>query len=408
MAAGSAGQLAVARQLLSQVPLIDGHNDLPWELREHGALGLDGTDLAQPVSFTHTDLPRLAAGRVGAQFWSVYVPATLAGEAAVTTTLEQIDLVHRMVERYPHTLELALSAADVDRIFAAGRVASLIGAEGGHSIASSMGVLRALYALGVRYLTLTHNANVPWADSATDKPRAGGLTRFGRAVVGEMQRLGMLVDLSHVSAATMSDALDVAEAPVIFSHSSARALCGHPRNVPDEILARLPGNAGVCQVTFVPAFVSPACSEWEAGLTAELQRRGLDPWELTTRAEVRREVAASSPPPEATLAQVVGHIEHVREVAGIDHVGLGGDFDGTDQLPVGLGDVSCYPALIAELLHRGWTEPECAKLAGGNVLRVLREAEAAAAEISRRRGPCTARIEDLDGAQSSSPNRPAR
>jgi membrane dipeptidase len=398
MAADSAGQLAVARQLLSQVPLIDGHNDLPWELREHGALGLDGTDLARPVSFTHTDLPRLAAGRVGAQFWSVYVPATLPAEAAVATTLEQIDLVHRMVERYPDALELALGAADVDRIFAAGRVASLIGAEGGHSIASSMGVLRALYALGVRYLTLTHNANVPWADSATDEPRAGGLTGFGRAVVGEMQRLGMLVDLSHVSAATMSDALDVAEAPVIFSHSSARALCGHPRNVPDEILARLPGNAGVCQVTFVPAFVSPACSEWEAGLTAELQRRGLDPWELTTRAGVRRELAAASPPPEATLAQVVGHIEHVREVAGIDHVGLGGDFDGTDQLPVGLGDVSCYPALIAELLHRGWTEPECAKLAGGNVLRVLREAEAAAAEISRRRGPCTARIEDLDGS----------
>jgi membrane dipeptidase len=391
-------QLAVARQLLSQVPLIDGHNDLPWELREAGGLGPDGPDLAEPVSFTHTDLPRLAAGRVGAQFWSVYVPATLQGDGAVAATLEQIDLVHRMVARYPDALELALGAADVNRIFAAGRVASLIGAEGGHSIASSMGVLRALYTLGVRYLTLTHNANVPWADSATDEPRAGGLTGFGRAVVREMQRLGMLVDLSHVSAATMSDALDVAEAPVIFSHSSARALCDHPRNVPDDILARLPGNAGVCQVTFVPAFVSPECSEWESALTAEMQRRGLDPWELTARAEARREVAATSPPPIATLAQVVAHIEHVREVAGIDHVGLGGDFDGTDQLPEGLGDVSCYPALVAELLRRGWTEQDCAKLAGGNVLRVLRQAEAAAAEISQRRAPSTARIEDLDAS----------
>jgi len=276
-------------------------------------------------------------------------------------------------------------------------VASLIGAEGGHSIASSMGVLRALYALGVRYLTLTHSANVPWADSATDEPRAGGLTAFGRAVVGEMQRLGMLVDLSHVSAATMNDALDVAEAPVIFSHSSARALCDHPRNVPDGILARLPGNGGVCQVTFVPAFVSPECNEWESRLNAELRRRGLDPWELSTRA-VRAELVAASPPPKATLGQVAGHIEHVREVAGVDHVGLGGDFDGTDELPDGLGDVSCYPALIAELLDRGWTEQDCAKLAGGNVLRVLREAEAAAGEISRRRGPCTARIEELDGA----------
>jgi membrane dipeptidase len=396
--ASSPDQLAVARQLLSQVPLIDGHNDLPWELREAGGLGPDGPDLAKPVSFTHTDLPRLAAGRVGAQFWSVYVPATLQGDGAVAATLEQIDLVHRMVARYPDALELARSAADVDRIFAAGRVASLIGAEGGHSIASSMGVLRALYALGVRYLTLTHNANVPWADSATDEPRAGGLTEFGRAVVREMQRLGMLVDLSHVSAATMSDALDVAEAPVIFSHSSARALCGHPRNVPDDILARLPGNAGVCQVTFVPAFVSEACSEWEAGLTAEMQRRGLDPWGLTDRAAVRREVAAASPPPEATLAQVVAHIEHVREVAGIDHVGLGGDFDGTEQLPEGLDDVSCYPALIAELLRRGWTEQDCAKLAGGNVLRVLRQAEAAAAQISGRRAPSTARIEELDAS----------
>jgi membrane dipeptidase len=396
-----------ARELLARVPLLDGHNDLPWALREAGCAGLDGTDLSQRVSFTHTDLPRLAAGGVGAQFWSVYVPSTLAGEAAVAATLEQIDLVRRMIRLYPGQLELALTAGDVQRVFAAGRTASLLGAEGGHSIASSMGVLRALYALGVRYLTLTHNANVPWADSATDQPRTGGLTEFGRAVVREMQRLGMLADLSHVSPATMSDVLDVAEAPVIFSHSSARALCDHPRNVPDDILARLPGNRGVCMVTFVPSFVSPECWDWERELTAEMERRGADPWESSARDRLRREIAAASPRsqatlagttlPRATLAQVAAHIEHVREVAGLDHVGLGGDFDGTDQLPDGLTDVSCYPALLAELLSRGWTEEDCAKLAGGNILRVMHEAEVAARELSAQRPPSTARIEDLDG-----------
>ena len=386
-----------ARQLLSQVPLLDGHNDLPWALREAGCAGLDGTDLSQPVSFTQTDLPRLAAGGVGAQFWSVYVPATLAGEAAVAATLEQIDLVRRMIRRYPGQLELALTAGDVERIFAAGRVASLLGAEGGHSIASSMGVLRALYALGVRYLTLTHNANVPWADSATGRPQAGGLTEFGRAVVREMQRLGMLTDLSHVSLATMSDTLDIAAAPVIFSHSSARALCDHPRNVPDDVLARLRDNRGVCMVTFVASFVSPECWAWEQELTAEMERRGADPSELSARDQVRREIAVASPLPRATLAQVAGHIEHVREVAGVDHVGLGGDFDGTDQLPDGMPDVSCYPALLAELLGRGWTEEDCAKLAGGNILRVMRDAAAAARELSAQRPPSTARIEDLDG-----------
>jgi len=247
-------RLDAARALLSRGPLVDGHNDLPWELREAGRRDPGPTDLAAPVGFTHTDLPRLAEGRVGAQFWSVYVPVALAGEAAVAATLEQIDLVHRMTGEYPDRLELALTAGDVERIFAAGKIASLIGAEGGHSIACSLGVLRALYRLGVRYLTLTHNANVPWADSATDAPAAGGLTGFGRQVVAEMQRLGMLVDLSHTSPGTMRDALDVAEAPVIYSHSSARALCDHPRNVPDEMLARLPANNGVCMVTFVPAF----------------------------------------------------------------------------------------------------------------------------------------------------------
>ena len=386
-----------ARKLLSRVPLIDGHNDLPYALRDAGDMDLTRVDLAAPVSFTHTDLPRMAAGGLGAQFWSVYVPASLAGEAAVVTTLEQIDLVHRMIQRYPDRLELAVTAAGVQRIFAAGRVASLLGAEGGHSIASSMGVLRALYELGVRYLTLTHNNNVPWADSATDEPRAGGLTEFGRAVVGEMQRLGMLVDLSHVAAATMRDALDVAAAPVIFSHSSARALCDHPRNVPDDVLARLPGNGGLCMVTFVPDFVSPECAAWAAELTADLRERGLDPWDFDVREQAAQERAVVDPPPTATLAQVADHVEHVREVTGIEHVGLGGDFDGTSQLPDGLADVSCYPALFAELLGRGWSEDDCAQLAGGNLLRVLRDAEDAARVLAGQHAPCTARIEDLDG-----------
>ena len=386
-----------ARKLLSRVPLIDGHNDLPYALRDAGAMDLASVDLAEPVSFTQTDLPRLAAGGLGAQFWSVYVPASLAGEAAVVTTLEQIDLVHRMVRRYPDRLELALTAAGVERIFAAGRLASLIGAEGGHSIASSMGVQRMLYALGVRYLTLTHNSNVPWADSATDEPRAGGLTGFGRAVVGEMQRLGMLVDLSHVSPGTMRDALDVAEAPVMFSHSSARALCDHPRNVPDDVLARLPGNGGLCMVTFVPDFVSPECAAWAAQLTVDMRERGLDPWDFDVREQAAQQRAAADPRPTATLAQVADHVEHVREVAGIGHVGLGGDMDGTLQLPDGLTDVSCYPALFAELLRRGWTEDDCARLAGGNLLRVLRGAEDAARVLAAQRPPCTARIEDLDG-----------
>ena len=367
-----------ARALLGRSPLVDGHNDLAWELREAGAQDLDSTDLAVPLGFTHTDLPRLASGGVGAQFWSVYVPVSLAGEAAVATTLEQIDFVHRMIGRYPARLELALTAADVERIFAAGKIASLLGAEGGHSIASSPGVLRMLYRLGVRYLTLTHNANVPWADSATDEPAAGGLTDFGRQVVAEMQRLGMLVDLSHTAPGTMRDVFDTARGPVIYSHSSARALCDHPRNVPDDMLARLAAGNGVCMVTFVPAFVSQECRDWEAGLAAEMRQRGLDPDSPTSRASARQERARRNPAPRATLAQVADHIEHVREVAGVEHVGIGGDFDGTDDLPDGLTDVSCYPALFAELLARGWSEPDCAALAGGNILRVLREAEATA------------------------------
>ena len=274
---GSALSFALARAMLSRFPLIDGHNDLPWELREKFGGDPGAASLTGRVAGTHTDIPRLVEGGVGGQFWSVYVPARLAGDAAVTAVLEQIDLVHRMIRRYPSRFELALTADDVERAFAAGRIASLLGAEGGHSLGGSLGVLRSLYALGVRYLTLTHNASVGWASSATDDVVPGGLTDFGRAVVAEMQRLGMLVDLSHVAPSTMHAALDVARAPVIFSHSSALALCDNPRNVPDEVLTRLPANGGVCMVTFVPFFVSQECTDWFKGLRAEVGRRGQDP-----------------------------------------------------------------------------------------------------------------------------------
>jgi membrane dipeptidase len=375
----------VARELLSRHPLVDGHNDLPWAIRDEFGGDPVRARLAEPVPQTQTDLPRLAAGGVGAQFWSVYVPATLTGDLAVTTVLEQIDTAHRMIDAYPDRLELALTAADVARIFAAGKVASLLGAEGGHSINSSLGVLRSLYALGVRYMTLTHNNNVGWADAATDQPEAGGLTDFGREVVGEMQRIGMLVDLSHVAATTMRDTLDVARGPVIFSHSSARALCDHPRNVPDDVLARLAGNGGVCMVTFVPFFVSNECAQWQFSLLAELERRGLDRRDISAWETVAPEYERAHPVPEATLAQVADHIEHVRGVAGLDHVGLGGDYDGSPGMPVGLADVSCYPALFTELLDRGWSEGDCAALAGGNVLRVLRDAENLASAVPAAR-----------------------
>src|SRR5689334_19752514 len=308
--------------MLRRFPLIDGHNDLPWALRDrarqHGHNASQVVfDLEAPTGGLHTDLPRLAAGGIGAQFWSVYVPASLAGDGAVTTVLEQIDLARRMIVRYPEALGIALTADDVEQVFASGRVASLLGAEGGHAIAGSLGVLRMLYALGVRYMTLTHNANVGWADSATDEPQAGGLTGFGREVVREMQRIGMLVDLSHVSPDTMRDVLDVAGAPVIFSHSSARALCDSPRNVPDDVLGALAGNGGVCMVTFVPAFVSPECADWLAGLKAEAVRRGLDPRNLSQVFSIKADYERGRPLPRATLAQVADHVEHVRNIAGV-------------------------------------------------------------------------------------------
>ena len=358
----------------SPTSVFDGHNDLPWALRKHVDSDLGRVDLTAGVPELQTDLPRLRTGNVGAQFWSVYVPHSLAGPAAVATVLEQVDLVYRLTARYPQDLEIALDAVDVQRIMASGRIASLIGAEGGHAIDSSLGVLRMLQAVGVRYMTLTHNANVGWADSGTDRPDAGGLTDFGRAVVREMQRIGMLVDLSHTSADTMRDALAVATEPVIFSHSSAYEVCRHPRNVPDDVLRTLAGNGGVCMVTFVPAFVSQECADWRQGLVAEAGRRGLDERNMADIDAITAEWEAAHPRPRARLGQVADHVEHVREVAGIEHVGLGGDYDGTRDLPDGLPDVSCYPALFAELRDRGWTSADCRALAHGNILRVLADA----------------------------------
>lgn len=373
---GPVSSLAAARALLARHPIIDGHNDLPFELRELVDYDLDAYDIGQRQSRTHTDLVRLAEGGVGAQFWSVFVPAGWAGERAVTATFEQIDVVRRIAARYPDRTVLADTADDVRQAWRQGKLASLMGAEGGHSIDCSLAVLRAMGSLGVKYLTLTHNDNVPWADSATDEPVLGGLNDFGREVVAELNRLGMLVDLSHVSADTMRDALAVTSSPVIFSHSSARAVCDHVRNVPDDVLSTLAGNGGICMVTFVPYFVSEQCRAFEAEVSAQMVERGenLRDWQARMAAIARYD-ASGRPRPEASIAQVADHIEHVREVAGIAHVGLGGDYDGCDRLPVGLEDVTGYPALIAELLDRNWSEADVAALTGENLLRVLADAQ---------------------------------
>ena len=374
----------VAR-VLADAPVFDGHNDIAWALRRQVAYDLDQRDIAGKQPTLHTDIPRLRDGGVGAQFFSVYVPGTMAGGAAVTATLEQIDCVARIVARYPDTFEAARTAADVRRIMAAGRIAALLGAEGGHSIDCSLGALRMLRRLGVAYMTLTHNQNVPWADSATDEPAVGGLNNFGRDVVREMNRVGMLVDLSHVAPPTMHAALDVSTAPVIFSHSSCRALTDHPRNVPDDVLARLSGNGGVQMVTFVPHFVSQDCADHAAAEDARRHELGLDQVTVYTEhsgehldptavAELER-WRTEHPAPVATLAQVADHVEHAREAAGVAHIGLGGDYDGVESLPVGLEDVSTYPALLAELADRGWSDAELAGLTCGNILRALQHAE---------------------------------
>ena len=348
---------ARAIALHRSTPLIDGHNDYPWLVRQNAGGDLALLDIATPKPALMTDIPRLRAGGVGGVFWSVYVPGDRPGPIAVRDTLEQIDIVHRMVRTYPATFELATTAADVERIFAGGRIASLIGVEGGHSIDNSLATLRMLHSLGARYMTLTHSHHVDWADSASLPPRLGGLSKFGEAVVGEMNRLGMLVDLSHVSPEAMDDALRVTQAPVIFSHSSARARHDHERNVPDSVLTELRRNGGVVMVTFVPTFIAPG---------------------------------------RATLSHVADHMDHVRRVAGADHVGIGSDFDGIPRTPVGLHDVSTFPALTAELLRRGWTDDEVRKALGLNILRVMRQAEEAAARLQRERGPSVASIKTLD------------
>lgn len=373
--------LSEARELLARHPVFDGHNDLPWEIRKYpDAPGdLDAYDLHQRAPGTgQTDLPRLRLGGVGAQFWSVYVPSEgQAGRAVLQ--LEQLDLARRMVARYPDDLALCRTADDVDAALATGRIASLFGMEGGHVLEGSLGALRAYWDLGARYLTLTHNQSNDLADSATGEARHGGLSEMGRAVVAEMNRLGMLVDLSHVSADTMADALEVSRAPVIFSHSSARALCDVKRNVPDDILRRVSGNGGVVMVTFVSGFVSPDAAEILIPAIEEFNRRAAGLTDVAAREALSREIVDSLDVPSPTVSTVADHVEHVAAVAGPEHVGLGGDFDGTSFLPVGLEDVSGYPNLFAELIGRGWSEEHLAALANGNIRRVLREAERVAA-----------------------------
>jgi membrane dipeptidase len=369
--------MAVARRVLASTPLVDGHNDLPWVIRTYRTAPHDvaAYDLRRRVP-GHTDIPRLRDGMVGAQFWSVYIPARAVAEGAARVQLEQIDIAHQLIRRYSDDFELALTAADALRIFRQGRIASMLGMEGGHALENSLGALRAYYDLGVRYMTLTHSDHIDWADACCLPRRHGGLTAFGREVVREMNRLGMMVDISHVSTETMHHVLDVSEAPVIFSHSNARTLTDHQRNIPDDVLLRLRHNNGLAMITFVPSFLNTEVMRW-AGLPDE-QRRTV-------------------PEPRATIEDAILHIEHVRDVAGIDHVGIGGDFDGITSVVQGLEDVSTYPALFAALSRRGWSEDDLRKLAGDNALRVWRAAEQVAMRLQRERGPSTATIQQLDG-----------
>jgi len=372
-------------RILKKTPLIDGHNDIAEQLSENYRRSIDGlasgTD-QRPEHPLMTDMARLHQGRVGGQFWSVYIDGTITGDAAIRETIQQIDIVHRMIAAYPNDLELARTADDVVRIHKRGKVASLIGIEGGRQIGGSLAALRQFYSLGARYMTLTHNQTTEWADSATDDPKYGGLSPFGVEVVHEMNRLGMLVDLSHVSADTMKDAIAASRAPVIFSHSSARGLVGHLRNVPDDVLRLLPANGGVVMVNFVPDFISNDVWHWGAEKNAEEAR--LKVFHRNSKAEVEAGLKAweaANPRPPATVATVADHIDHVAKVAGYDHVGLGGDFDGIPYTPEGLTGVQDYPALLAELIRRGWSDRNLARLAGGNVLRALRRAEAVAASM---------------------------
>jgi len=385
-----AALLERARAIHKRSPLIDGHNDYPWELREKGARDLTRLDIARPQPSLMTDIPRLRAGGVGGQFWSVYVPVELEGQAAVTATLEQIDIVHQMVRRYPETFELALTADDVERIFKKGKIASLIGMEGGHSIDNSLAALRMFNRLGARYMTLTHSKNTAWADSCSDTPASNGLSPFGEQVVHEMNWLGMLVDLSHTSPDTMADAIRVTDAPVIFSHSSSRAVNDVVRNVPDEILKLLPGNGGLVMVTFVPGFLSPKVAAWNKLQTAEEDRlKLLTPGNAAAVTTALAAWTTANPSPRATVTDIADHIDHIKQVAGIDHIGLGGDFDGITAVPLGMEDVSTYPVLTAELLRRGYSEDDVRKILGLNVLRVMRQVEKVSKKLQSERGPST-------------------
>ena len=372
-------------RILKRTPLIDGHNDIAEQLAENYQRSIagiaSGTDQRQPKPLM-TDMARLHRGRVGGQFWSVYIDGTITGDAAIRETIQQIDIVRRMIEAYPQDLEQAFTANDIVRIHRKGKVASMIGVEGGRQMGGSLAALRQFYNLGARYMTLTHNQTTEWADSATDEPRYDGLSAFGIEVVKEMNRLGMLVDLSHVSPATMKDAIAASRAPVIFSHSSARAVGGHPRNVPDDVLRLLPANGGVVMVNFVPSFLSDAA--WRRGADRSAEEARLKALHRESKAAVEAGLKAwdsAHPPPAVTVADVANHIEHIVKVAGYDHVGIGGDFDGIDSTPQGLTGVQDYPNLFAELIRRGWSDSDLARLAGGNILRVLRRAESVAASL---------------------------
>jgi membrane dipeptidase len=395
-------------RILKATPLIDGHNDLPWEIRERFKGRLAGLDLESDASRLAppegaaplmTDIPRLRAGMVGGQFWSVWVPVDMHGAEAVQTTLEQIDLVKRMAARYPADFEIAYTAADVRRIHRAGKIASLIGIEGGHQINDSLAVLRQMYDLGARYMTLTHVLDTDWADAATDTPKHHGLTPFGKEVVKEMNRLGMLVDLSHVSPDTMRTALSTTASPVIFSHSSARAIVDHPRDVPDDILELVAANGGVVMVNFAPSYISAERNRWEADRAAEAARFNSPPYDGLYIGQPDRAKAAlaqwdlTHPKPAATVDQVADHVEHIRRIAGIDHVGLGSDFDGIPEAPRGLEAVDKFPNLLTELMRRGWSDGDIAKLAGENVLRVMAACERTAATLRTRYPPSEALLE---------------
>jgi membrane dipeptidase len=395
-AAAQDDAMARVQKLLTLTPLFDGHNDLPWEIRNQEAAPKDvaAYDLRKRTS-GHTDIERLRQGMVGAQFWSVYIPSSSVETGAAKMQLEQIDIALQIIARYPDVFELARTASDVERIFGSGKIASLLGMEGGHAIENSLGALRAYYDLGARYMTLTHSDNIDWADAGTDTALHNGLTSFGEQVVREMNRLGMLVDLSHTSPATMSDALNVARAPVIFSHSSARGVTEHPRNVPDSILTRLKANGGVVMITFVPQFISNDIAKWDEAQSA--RRAELARQFPRDTARVMRELRTwrqVNPTPKSTMADVIAHIEHVRDVAGIDHVGIGGDYDGITSTPVGMEDVSSYPKLFAELARKGWSDDDLRKLAGQNVLRVMREAEEVA-RIMQREGAMPSNAEPV-------------